>query len=224
MRTLSTVLCTSGLAAEAKVARRAGFRVVVGAGDYDRTVTVLDTAISHARCLISFGIAGALQPGLRAGSVVVSGDVVGDDRRWTVDDEFSWAIAELARRVGAVQGPVYGARRILSKEEEKASAHRQTGALAVDTESAIVAAAAESAGIPFVVLRAIADPATRELPPAALIPLSEEGTPVLAEVMASVWRRPSQIPALVGLARETRQALNALIVPARALHGLLAAA
>ena len=67
-------------------------------------------------------------------------------------------------------------------------------------------------------LRTIADPARRELPPAALIPLAEDGTPAFSRVVAEVLRRPHQIAALFGLARETRQALMALAGPARALR------
>jgi hypothetical protein len=37
-----------------------------------------------------------------------------------------------------------------------------------------------------------------------------------------VVRRPRQVAALVGLARETRLALAALVLPARALHGFVA--
>ena len=71
-------------------------------------------------------------------------------------------------------------------------------------------------------LRTIADPATRELPPAALIPLWKNGTPALHRVFSEVLRRPWQIGALFGLARETRQALIALAGPARALRSALA--
>ena len=63
----------------------------------------------------------------------------------------------------------------------------------------------------------------RELPPAALIPLSEAGTPNLARVLGSILRRPRQIATLIGLARETRMALSALAGPAHALRGLAAA-
>ena len=76
-----------------------------------------------------------------------------------------------------------GSRTILATEDAKRAAWRETGALAVDMESAVVARAADAAGIPFLVLRAIADPAVRELPSAALIPLAENGTPALARVL-----------------------------------------
>jgi hypothetical protein len=61
------------------------------------------------------------------------------------------------------------------------------------------------------------------LPPAALIPLAEDGTPAFARVFQEVLRRPRQIAALFGLARETRQALIALAGPARALRLTFAA-
>jgi hopanoid-associated phosphorylase len=224
MRTLAPVLCTSGLAAEARVARAAGFPVIVGAGDPLRTAALVAAAAEQARCLVSFGVAGGLAPHLRPGDVILSGEVVGDEQCWRPHQAFQQQVTAWARHMGAFEGPVLGARDILSTEINKAKAWRETGALAVDLESAIVARTAESVGIPFLVLRTIADPATRQLPPAALIPLAENGTPNLLRVLASVARRPRQVAALFGLARETRAALAALAAPARALHGFVAAA
>jgi hopanoid-associated phosphorylase len=218
MRTLSSVLCASGLAAEAKVARVAGFQVVVGAGDPERTAALVEAASGEAKCLISFGIAGGLAPHLRSGDVILSGEVIGPDRSWCANAAFREEISNLARRIGAAEGPVLGAGAIVATERDKVQAWRHTGALAVDMESAIVARAAETSGIPFLVLRTIADPATRALPPAALIPLAQDGTPVLTRVLREVLRRPRQIAALFGLARETRQALLALAGPAQSLR------
>lgn len=223
MRTLTPVLCTSGLAAEARIARAAGFQVIVGAGDTRRTAALVEDAVRDAKCLVSFGIAGGLAPHLRPGDVILSAEVIGEERRWRPDERFHRELARLARRIGAIEGPVLGARNILATGDDKARAWRATGALAVDTESAVVAGTAEAAGIPFLVLRTIADPATRALPPAALIPLTEDGTPALIPVLREVLRRPRQIAALFGLARETRQALTALAGPARALRGAFAA-
>ena len=218
MRTLIPVLCTSGLAAEARVARAAGFQVIVGGGDPGRTETLVEDAAQEAKCLVSFGVAGGLAPHLKPGDVILSAEVIGDDRRWRPSAGFHRSVAGLAQQIGAIAGPVLGSRDILATEEDKARAWLDFGALAVDLESAIVARAAEAAGIPFLVLRTIADPARRELPPAALIPLAQDGTPSFSRVVAEVMRRPRQITALFGLARETRQALTALAGPARALR------
>ena len=222
MHRLSTVLCTSGLAAEAKIARAAGYLVVIGAGDRERTAALIEEAVQGANCLMSFGIAGALAPYLRPGDVVISTEVVSDDNRWTAEPGFQTRAASLAREIGAFDGAVFGANAILATEEEKSRAWRDTGALAADLESDVVARIASQAGIPFLVARTIADTACRELPPAALIPLSEAGTPNLARVLGSVLRRPQQIATLIRLARETRMALSALAGPAHALRGLAA--
>ncbi len=222
MRRLPTVLCMSGLAAEARIARAAGFPVVIGAGDRERTALV-ESAAQGAKCLMSFGIAGALSTDLRAGDVVISAEVVEDGRRWRAEEQFQDWVTELARELGAYRGAVLGASAILATEAAKSRAWSETGALAVDLESAVVARLASQAGIPFLVVRTIADTAYRELPPAALIPLSEAGTPNLARVLGSVLRRPRQIGALIGLALETRMALTALAGPARAIGGLVAA-
>jgi adenosylhomocysteine nucleosidase len=218
------VLCTTGLAAEAKIARRAGLGAVVGGGDHRRTVKIVEEAASAAECLVSFGIAGALKPGLRAGDIILSTEVVDDDKRWLSSDSLRSRIAELVEEIGAIEGPVLGAQIALATKADKRRAWRETGALAVDLESVVVARAAAALGIPFVVLRAVADPAARELPPAALVPLSGDGKPALGPVLASVLRRPKQLPNLLTVAREARQALQALVGPAQALNRVLAGA
>ncbi len=220
----TTVLCTTGLAVEARIARAAGFLAVVGAGDRERTASLVESALQGANCLVSFGIAGGLAPQLRAGDVVISTEVLSDAGRWQAEESFRARVAELAAGIGASEGLVLGASRIMASTEEKRRTWIETGALAVDLESDVVARIAASTGIPFVVVRTIADTAYRALPPAALIPLAKNGHPKLAHVLASVLRRPRQVAALCGLARETQAALAALVLPARALHGLVGAA
>jgi adenosylhomocysteine nucleosidase len=218
------VLCTTGLLAEARIARAAGFATVVGAGDRERTAALVESAVKHASCLVSFGIAGGLAPHLRAGDVVISAEVLSDSEHWHCDALFRARAAELAAEIGAIEGPVLGTSRIMARTDEKRQTWLETGALAVDLESDVVARIACAARIPFVVVRTIADTADRTLPPAALIPLARDGRPKLAHVLVSVLRRPRQVAELFGLARETRAALAALALPARALHGLVAAA
>jgi hopanoid-associated phosphorylase len=223
MQHIPTVLCVTGLAAEARIARAVGFDAVIGAGNAKRTLALARDGARRAQCLVSFGIAGALAPSLRPGDAILTDHVITDDRSWCRTGEFHDRLSGLAGQIGARRGPVLGAQTILASREAKLTAWQETGASAVDMESAAVAEAADAAGIPFLILRAIADPATRTLPPAALIPLREDGTPALAPILAEVLRRPQQIPGLIALARETRLALAALVGPARALHGLLSA-
>jgi nucleoside phosphorylase len=220
----ATVLCTSGLAVEAKIARAAGFSVVVGAGDRERTTALVKTAAGDTDCLVSFGIAGGLAPGLGAGTVIVSGDVISEREHWSVGPQYRDRLREFARKAGAIEGPVFGATSVLATQLEKQRAWAATGALAVDLESEIVARAAAALGIPFLVLRTIADTARRNLPPASLIPLAEDGTPDRPRVFASVLRQPSQLAGIICLAHEAGMALSALVGPARALRAFVGAA
>jgi len=214
-------LCTCGLAAEAKIARAAGFPVVIGTGDRDRTAALVTEAAVQTDCLVSFGIAGGLAPELEAGTVVVSGEVVFDRCRCMVEPPYRRQLTEFARSIGAVEGPVLGAGSVLATQIEKQQAWGATGALAVDLESAIVARTAMALGIPFIVLRTIADTARRDLPPVALIPLRRDGKPDISRILAAAVRGPSQLPGMIGLAWETHKALSALIGPSRALRELV---
>jgi nucleoside phosphorylase len=217
-------VCASGLAAEARIARAAGFSTVVGAGDRRRTAALVESSTRRATCLVSFGIAGALAAELRPGDIVISTEVIAEDGRWRANSTFLTLSGRLTRAVGGIEGVVLGAPHILATPAEKNRARNSTGALAVDLESDIVARIACATAIPFIAIRAIADTADCELPPAALISLTENGTPRIAEVLGSLLRRPQQLAALVGLACAARTALAALVGPARALGNLVASA
>lgn len=214
------IICICGLAAEARVARAAGLEALAGAGDRVLTAALVEGAVGRADLLVSFGIAGGLAPKLRAGDVVVSSDIVSVEGVWPAAERSKALSARLAREVGAVEGRVLGAGEIIATAAAKHRAHDATGAVAVDLESDITARIAGAAGIAFLALRAIADAADRNLPPAAMVPLAEDGRAQLARVATALLRRPFQAAALVRLARDARAALAALRAPARALHGL----
>lgn len=218
----STLLCVCGLAAEARIAGRAGFSVVVGAGDRRRTRALVAAALAGKACLVSFGVAGALSAALRPGDLILSAEIVSECGCWRGEPAWRHRLAELAHTIGAAGAAVLGAGDILATPADKARARTIFGALAVDLESDIVACAAAQAGIPFAVLRAIADPADRDIPPAALLPLAADGRADLIRVLASVLRRPRQSAALFGLAREVRHGLAALARAAPSLHRLVA--
>src|SRR5258708_6759161 len=137
MKALPTVVCVTGLAAEASVARAAGFQAVIGAGDPERTAALVAAAARGAHYLVSFGIAGALAPTLHPGDVILSGNVIAQNRNWRPADDFDARIRELAGQIEAFEGPVLGSGIILAREDAKTAAWRETGALAVDLESAV---------------------------------------------------------------------------------------
>jgi adenosylhomocysteine nucleosidase len=93
-----------------------------------------------------------------------------------------------------------------------------TGAIAVDMESVIVARAAQRHGLPFAVLRVVADPSHRELPSAALVAMRADGEVDVGSVLMALMRDLSQVPTLMSLALDARRAFSAL-AHARAILG-----
>jgi acyl CoA:acetate/3-ketoacid CoA transferase alpha subunit len=70
---------------------------------------------------------------------------------------------------------------------------------------------AGASGLPFGVLRVIADPAERNIPAAALAGMRSDGEIDFLAVLASLANRPGQLPALLRLAADTRRAMAALL-------------
>lgn len=161
--------------------------------------------------LLSFGIAGGLAPELPAGSIIIADQVFVDGVSHRSD--LAWTQQLLAALPQARLGSVEGTSAIVATKQQKAALHSQHQALACDMESAIIAAV----GLPFACLRVVCDPADFALPPAALLPLRENGTPHLLEVMGSLLQQPEQLPALLALRQHYRAAMYALVVAARAV-------
>ena len=193
-----------GIAAEAKSAYRLSANILCSGGRPDIAANQAHALLqTGATTLMSFGIAGGLSSKLRPGSLVVADEVITDFDRYP-------AVASSADLIRAHVGPIYGSWNIVSTAAEKRALRKRTGALAVDMESGSVARVAMEAGVPFIAIRAVADPATHGLPPAALLPLDEKGRPKLLSVFWSILTNPAQIPALIGTGNQTRIALRRL--------------
>ena len=203
----------TGLSAEARIARQAGLAAAAGAGTADGTERAIRSLVEQGvPGLVSFGIAGGLAPNLASGTLIAPAAVrAGNGESHWVDVEWHARLTRAAHAAGIplTVGGILGAEAIVASTSEKARLHRTTRAIAVDFESHRVARAAQRARLPFLVFRVIADTAQRELPPAALMPLTKTGRPSV-HVLGSIIARPGQISALLELARETRSALQAL--------------
>jgi hypothetical protein len=107
-------------------------------------------------------------------------------------------------------GPVAGVDGPLIHAADKAFLHKATGAVGADMESHLAARLALRAGRPFAALRVIADPAERELPPAAVIGMRADGRLNIAAVLASLLRHPGQLGDLTRTAADARAAVAVL--------------
>jgi adenosylhomocysteine nucleosidase len=201
-----------GLAAEARLARRLGGTVAIGGGGAEGARAAAERLLADgAEALVSFGLAGGLDPALLAGAILVPEAVLAAGRVWPVDPA-------LARRLGPLDArKILGGGAVVSTAAEKRHLHEATGAAAVDLESGAVAEAASRAGRPFAVLRAICDPADRDLPPAALAALGAGGALAVSRLLGSLLSRPGQIAALLALAHDAAAARRAMAAHLRRL-------
>jgi len=221
-----TIIVT-GLEIEARIARRAGLPVVVVAGTPERRASLIARTIaSGASGLISFGIAGGLDPSLVPGTMLLP-EAVYTDRGETFRADAHWRQRLLAHIPGAVSGTIYGGAGVVARAADKRTLYGSTRATAIDLESGPVARAATAGGIPFVVVRSIADPAHRDLPRAAVLGLDDEGKVAYGAVLGQAMRNLHQFPALLSTAVETRRALaamHAIAMPSPGFHAVPAQA
>jgi hopanoid-associated phosphorylase len=204
-----SVVAVTGLNIEARIAQGTGVRTIAGGGDAQRLAAALEREFTRgAAAIISFGIAGGLAATAVPGTWLVADAVIAYATRWRVDAAWSGALAN--RLPGAARGDIAASDAIIAEAGDKLALGRATGALAVDTESHVVAAFAVAHGIPFAVFRVIADPATRALAPATSHGMRSDGTIDRRAVLGAIVRRPGQLPLLVRNAIDVRTALRAL--------------
>ena len=195
----------TGLAAEAALLRGTGFAVAAGGGEPAGALRAAQHLLAGgAQALVSFGLAGGLRADLRPGAVLVPCAVLEAGQRFACDT----ALMELLG--GSTGEPILAGEKIAASAREKAALVARYQAPAIDLESGAVARAANAHGVPFAVLRAVADPAARNLGPAALTPLKPGGGIDLAAILRSVAAHPGQLPGLLALARDAAKARRAL--------------
>ena len=194
------MLVVVGFSAEAALLP-AGTPHLVAAANPVRLAQIL-AAMPRPAAILSLGIAGGLDPALRPGALVVARNVIAE-ARWPADAAWSGALLEAT---GALHADIAGADRVIATPAAKAALWAATGAAAVDMESAAIA----RLGVPFAVLRAVADPAGEALPPAAAMGLDAAGNPAPWRVIRALLRRPQDLPGLIRMALRSRAALSAL--------------
>jgi hopanoid-associated phosphorylase len=201
----------TGMASEARILRGRGVAVVSTGGNPDATRHGVEALLRQgATKLVSFGIAGALDPSLKPGDLVLASAVhLPDGHRQPTDQKWLVHIGQALPQARIAD--VAGSSTIVATAAAKAVLQRDSGAVCVDQESHWVAELARERRVPFIVLRAIADRAADSLPPAVLVGLDAQGDPRTGAVIAALLRNPFQIGGLIRVALQTRRALKALL-------------
>jgi adenosylhomocysteine nucleosidase len=143
----------------------------------DTTARALDT-FRDVHLVVMTGVAGALRDDLPVGRVVLA------DKLMTREDGSFRAerILEVPRnqfeifttalqsaKLQYAAGPMLTSRRAIITGADKRLAHKVSGAVSVDMESAVIAIEADVRGLPFICMRTILDTASEDLPVANLV-------------------------------------------------------
>jgi adenosylhomocysteine nucleosidase len=162
--------------------------------------------------VVSWGLCGGLDPHLRPGDLILGAEVVSGEGAVKTDEAVTASLAErlavagagvVVERLAAAEAPVMTA-------AAKAVLRRTTGAAGVDMESLIAGQYALRERIPFAILRAVADPAERDLPPLALKAMTADGGIRVQAIIGGLIGSPWRLADLRALAADSRAAFRAL--------------
>jgi adenosylhomocysteine nucleosidase len=151
--------------------------------------------------VVAAGACGALTPDLREGDLVVPDTVLScEGERLTTDP-----LPGLSRR-----GSLVTATRVAETAEAKTRMWFETGALAVDMESAIILAWARREGLRAAVVRGVSDSASHGVPADLAGVVHAEGHLSAGRAVRAVLARPRALGQALALRRGTAAALAAV--------------
>jgi adenosylhomocysteine nucleosidase len=205
-----------------ELATLSGSRLAVSGIGYEAARKAARALVdSGVTALMTFGMAGGLDPGLKAGSIVLPSELISPSgvhfitcRPWR--ERIATAVSS-SRAVS--EGSLLTSTEAIDSLAAKTAAYRSSGAVAVDMESAAVAEVAAAARLPFIAVRVIVDTAADVLP-RAVVAASRAGKVQMSRLIAGVLLAPAQIKPLIRLSQRYRTALTSLRVIAEA--GVLA--
>jgi adenosylhomocysteine nucleosidase len=164
-----------------------------------------------ASALMTFGMAGGLDPALKCGSIVLPTELIAPSgRRFAACRSWRERVAAAISPLrGVTEGDLLTSLHAIDTPADKAAAFRTSGAAAVDMESAAVAQVAADHDVPFIAVRVIVDTAADTLPH-AVVAASRAGSVQVGRLLAGLVMAPGEIAALIRLAQRYRIAMRSL--------------
>lgn len=170
-----------------------------------------------ATALLSWGSAGGLQPKLLPGNLILP-KTVSYPKKGIFSTDHGWhnrLVTRLANHLDIHTESLAQSHTVLRNPAEKFDFGKQEDAIAVDIESGSVAEVADEKNLPFMAIRAIADPLEQNIPPSALTAIDERGRLRPFHLLGTLARRPADFLLLNQLRRNFSAARTALTTVAR---------
>jgi adenosylhomocysteine nucleosidase len=207
----ANALIVCGLKREASILAGPG-RTALSGDASTLSARLAETASLRPSLVISWGLCGGLDPRLRPGDLILGSEIVSDEGAVRTDEAVTASLAQRLVSAGArvaVERFAAADATVLTAAAKAALRHA-TGAAAVDMESLIAGQYALAQRSPFAILRAVADPAERDLPPVVLKAVDSDGGIDALAVIGELIRSPGQLAGLRALAADSGAAFRAL--------------
>ena len=185
--------------------------VVSGMGPAAATQGATLLLAAGARSLLSFGLAGALDPALRPGTVLLPDKVTdGSGAMHTTFGPWRDQLAARCETLSIARGTLLSVAEVLPSAKAKSQQRSRSGASAVDMESFAIARVAAQAGVNFAVARVVVDTAIDTLPRSVRRATGSFGEVHYGRLALGLGCAPWEIPALLRLAQRYRTAMRSL--------------
>jgi adenosylhomocysteine nucleosidase len=173
--------------------------------------------------LISWGCAAALDHSLNAGDLCLPKIIIAENQqRYPTHSDWQQHTTKLLSELQAIHSdPLSESHSLVSTRSEKKVLRDAFGSVALDMESAAIAEIAQKANIPYLVIRAIADPSDMDMPDAIPYALNNEGTVDIKKLIIYLLTHPDEIPSLIKLGIAFQSARRTLKYAAHALESII---
>ena len=163
--------------------------------------------------LVSFGFAGALDPDLQPGNLVLPEAVLAEDTQtlFPVDSVWRKQLQQcLSGHIRQSGGLLVTTREVVTSTSSKQALAERTRACAVDMESTAIATVATEAGNPFLAVRVVSDPIGFSPPEVLLGAIRSDGSPDMLRILSLIASGTVSISTLLRLGRDSRAAAATL--------------
>ncbi|NOT11824.1 MAG: phosphorylase [Methylococcaceae bacterium] len=173
--------------------------------------------------LISWGCAAALNETLTPGDLILADEVI-DANNQIIVIQSEWrnhAEHYLSQHTKVHKGRLVESEKIVSSSENKKLIQASTNGVILDMESVAVARVARHHNLPFLAIRAIADPVSMDLPKAIEFALNDAGEVIMGKLLRHLACHPAELPELVKMGIYFSAAKKTLELVARHLPSVL---
>jgi adenosylhomocysteine nucleosidase len=193
-----------------------------GTGPENAATSANQLISNGANRLVSWGCAAALHESCKPGDLILPECLVSENSPpiylispWLKETR---AALKSENQACDLTGTLAESAHIVSTALEKKRIADHTQAKALDMESYAIAQVAKLNDLPCLVVRAIADPASMDLPKAISFAIDKQGEVVLTRLLSYLITHPYEIPGLIRLGKDFSSARKTLQLAAKKLN------